>query len=221
MQTDKSLSRCDPELVELSRSGNRDAFDELISKYQRNCLNVAISMLRDRTEAQDQVQQAIWKAFEHLDQYLGEGEFSAWLLRIVVNECRMLMRWNKRIKFVSSDSGQDSMGRRATEVPSVTRDPENETVKCEMMDVLRTEISHIPPFFRQVIMLRYVDQLPMGQVADRLGITIPAAKSRLTRARGELRQRMNRRFGVVKHMMPLTPKQTLPATFARYSGSAI
>jgi RNA polymerase sigma-70 factor (ECF subfamily) len=207
-QTD---TRDDVQLLELSRKGDAEAFGQLVGKHYHSCVNLAASILRDRGEAEDEVQQAMWKAFEHLDQYLGEAEFFTWLLRIVVNQCRMLLRTKKRARFVRLSGGSEAGDDRPMELVSLAADPERQLVKREMLDVLRTEIRHIPPLLREVVVLRDVDGLPMPEVAARLGITVPAAKSRLLRARGELRARVMRRCGPVTPTLPLFAKQTLSA----------
>lgn len=198
-------------LLALARSGDRTAFDRLINEHYRSCVNIATSILRDRSEAEDQVQQALWKAFRHLDQYLGDADFFIWLLRIIVNECRMLMRSKKRAQFLYINDGPKASEDRHAELLSLTRDPECQVVECEMIEVLRAEIQCMPPLFRNVILLRDVNGLTMAEVAEELGITISAAKSRLLRARNELRQRIASRFGPMRHMMPLSGKQILPA----------
>lgn len=207
-------TRTDRELLELSRDGDRDAFGELVSRHYRSCVNLATYILRNRTEAEDEVQQALWKAFDHLDQYLGEAEFFIWLLRIVVNECRMLMRSKKRVRSLYIDGSVHALANRPIELVSSIADPEYEVINGEMIDVLRMEIQRIPPLFRQVIVLRDVEERSMLDVANTLGITVPAAKSRLLRARTELRQRIIRRCGANKHMVPL-PK-SLPARHVQH-----
>ena len=211
MTFDTSDTRSDLHLLELSRKGDRDAFGQLIGKHYQNCIRAATCVLRDPTEAEDQVQQASRKAFEHLHQYLGEAEFSSWLLHIVLNECRMALRSRKRAHFVYFDHSCDGRDRRPMELPEPASDPENEAIKNNIFEVLRTEIRHIPPLFKQVILLRDIEGLTMPDVAHRLGITLPAAKSRLIRARGELRQRIIRRFGPGEHMMLLSTAGTFPA----------
>jgi len=191
MNFQKTDARSDLRLVRLSRKGDRNAFGELARRYYRDCLNFAKYMLQSRSEADDVVQQAFWKAFEHLDQCLKETEFFRWLLRIVVNECYAVMRTKKRRKFLYLD-GQNTSEARPLELVSLASDPEHELIKREMMEVLRTEIGRIPPLFRNVILLRDIEQRPMPQVADYLGITVAAAKSRLLRARRELRTRVVR-----------------------------
>src|SRR5215831_3074454 len=81
----------DFELVNIARGGDRDAFAKLIERYYHRCLNLATLILRNRIDAQDQVHKAVSKAFAHLDQYQGKAEFSSWLLKIVENECLMLI----------------------------------------------------------------------------------------------------------------------------------
>src|SRR5205814_7987673 len=136
-------------------------------------------------------------------QFAGEAEFFTWLARIVANECRMLLRSKKRARFVYLSNGRDAGEDRHPELLSPGADPEYEALKCEIIDVLKTEIGHIPPLFRKVILLRDVEELPMSEVADQLGTTVSAAKSRLLRARIELRRRVTLRFRPARQMMPL------------------
>ena len=207
MTYDPSDMRSDSQLLELSRKGDRNAFGQLVGKYYRNYVRIAACILRDPTEAEDGVQQALFKAFIHLDQYLEEAEFYAWVLRIVVNECRMLMRSKKRTYFCQFET-RDNW---PIELPAITSDPEHQTIRMDMVKLLRIEIRRIPPLLRQVILLRDIDQLSMPDVANRLGITVPAAKSRLLRARGELRKRVLCRFGPARHMIPVAAGEVLPA----------
>jgi RNA polymerase sigma-70 factor (ECF subfamily) len=200
--------RNDLQLIEQFRNGDRNAFEQLVNRHYCRCVNLATNILRNRAEAEDEVQQAFWRAFEHLDQYLGEAEFSAWLLRIVVNECRMLMRTKQRARLLYLDGGRSGSNVRPIELLSPIADPEYEVIKRQMIEVLRTEIQHVPPFFRQVIMLHDLEGLTMLEAAERLGITVSAAKSRLLRARRELRSRLRRRWSGTRHMMPLASSQT-------------
>jgi len=144
--------------------------------------------LGDPAEAEDQVQHALRKAFEHFDQYLGDASFLKWLRQIVVNQCLVARRCKKRAPVVYINF--NGTGRDTLNPPAQTRDPEDEIMTKDMIQVLRTEIRHSPPLFRQVILLRDIDQRPIQEVARHLGITPQAAKSRLKRARDELRRRV-------------------------------
>lgn len=158
-------------------------------------MNLAACILRDREEAEDEVQNACWKAFEHLDQFQGESDFSIWLSRIVVNQCLMFMRARRRVRFLHLDAGIPGYQSGTIDLPSWKLDPEGEVGRRQVDEVLKREIRRIPTLLRNVVLLRDVDELPISEVADRLGITVSAAKSRLLRARLELRQRVLRHCG--------------------------
>jgi|SRR5947209_3790589 len=211
MKLDRVDIRSDPELLKLAQAGDRNAFGQLISKHYQSCVNIASSILRNRSEAEEKVQEAALKAFDHLEQYRGEAEFFAWLTRIVVNECRMVLRDRRRARFQPIGAGQEGAEDRQAELVSLTTDPECQSLKAEMIKVLHMELRHIPPTFRDVILLRDVNELPMLEVADHLGITVSAAKSRLLRGRNELRRRVTSCLGPARHMLPLSTEQTVPA----------
>lgn len=186
---EESRFQTDEALVEGARAGDLDAFGELIQRHYPACVRVASFMLRDKAQAQDQVQVACWKAFRHLDQYEGLAQFSSWLIHIVVNECLMMMR-------TDLDRGYYHAEKLApVELPAGSVDPETQAVKRQLSDVLKREIRRIPPLLRSILVLRDIEELPMSDVAERLEITIPAAKSRLLRARIELKERVVRWCG--------------------------
>jgi RNA polymerase sigma-70 factor (ECF subfamily) len=193
-QKDGAMMRSDAELVELARDNDMSAFDELVQRYRSTCLRKAVLLLRDSDEAEDQVQNAIWKAFKCLDQLKGASEFSGWLGRIVNNHCLNRLRARSRYRMFSLDSS-DNSDVEATELPCQTEDPEYVLVKNQMENVIRREIRRIPSLLRNVVLLRDVQRLPMAEVALRLGITLPAARSRLFRAHMELRQRVSQCCG--------------------------
>jgi RNA polymerase sigma-70 factor, ECF subfamily len=187
---DENCVQTDAHLVALVREGNQEAFGELINRHYQTCVNIATFILRDHGEAQDEVQKACCKAYQHLDQYEGEAEFFSWMHRIVMNQCLMLMRVRRRTRFLYIDAQTDRERCGPIELPADVPDPEEEVIDCELRSILQREIRHIPPLLRNVLMLRDVEELPMTDVAARLRITVPAAKSRLLRARLELRERV-------------------------------
>jgi RNA polymerase sigma-70 factor, ECF subfamily len=190
--TDALGSLSDQVLVKLSREGNNDAFGELIGRHWQKCVDLAAFYLRNRGDAEDEVQNAVSKAYAHLDQYQGEAEFATWLAKIVANQCLMLMRVRRRMRFIYLDEDTRAQDTPPMELPATGPDPEGELGFQQIKSVLRMEIRRIPPMLRNVMLLRDIQELPMNDVADRLGITVPAAKSRLLRARTELRLRLKR-----------------------------
>jgi RNA polymerase sigma-70 factor (ECF subfamily) len=182
----------DAQLVGLAKQGDRDAFGELIQRHRRRCANLATAILRHRGEAEEETQNACWKAFKHIDQFHGEAEFSTWLLRIVENQCLMLIRQRRLAQFVHLDDLDPDRGSTPVQLPTPDADPEGELGRREVLQVLQSEIRGIPPLLRTVLVLRDVEELPVTDLAARLGITVAAVKSRLLRARAELRRRMLR-----------------------------
>ena len=190
-KTDSALE--DEKLVERARLGDRSAFNDLIQKHYTTCLKRAMYMIRNRSDAEDEVQNACWKAFQRLEQYRGEGTFSAWLSRIVENQCLMRIREERKSSFVYLDESTESNVR--LELVGQRADPEDELGEQQVANLIRREILLIPPLLRNVMLLRDVEQLPMPDVASRLGVSVPAAKSRLMRARAELRLRVAKHCG--------------------------
>ena len=185
----------DEELVMQAQNGEHPAFAELMRRHQSSALKLAASILRDTQDAQDEVQNAFWKAFQHLNQFNREARFTTWLTRIVVNQCLMKIRRDRRASFLYLDDVQIGEDSGTLELPSTSESPEEQLAKQQVGSVLRKEVSRIPPLLRKVFLLRDVERLPMPEVAARLGISIPAAKSRLLRARVELRARLEKHQG--------------------------
>lgn len=186
----------DDELVLKAQSGDHGAFAELIQRHQTSCLKLAVSILRDKQDAEDEVQNACWKAFEHIGQFHRDAKFSTWLTRIVVNQCLMKLRQARRARFLYLDDVQVGEEVQTLELPDTTATPEVAMGRSEVAQVLQKEINRIPPLLRNVFLLRDVQQLDMPVVARKLGISVAAAKSRLLRARLELRTRMEKHYGV-------------------------
>jgi RNA polymerase sigma-70 factor (ECF subfamily) len=141
------------------------------------------------------VQNAYWKAFQHIRQFQQDAKFSTWMTRIVVNQCLMRLRQTRRTKFLFLDDVLIGEERGTMELVDRGETPEATLGSKELDALLRTEIKRIPPLLRNVFVLRDVDQLPMTEVAGRLGISVAAAKSRLLRARIELKSRLKKHCG--------------------------
>lgn len=180
-------------LIAAARNGDAEAFGQLIERHRKSCLKRAVIMMRNYNDAEDEVQTAFWKAFQRLDQFRAEGSFAAWLGRIVENQCLMRIRESRNTRFEYLDETNDcNLG---LVLVGQSADPEDQVGRDEVVSLLRREVSRIPPLLRHVMLLRDLDQMPMPDVAVRLGLSIPAAKSRLMRARTELRSRIMKHCG--------------------------
>jgi RNA polymerase sigma-70 factor (ECF subfamily) len=193
----------DTELVDLARQGDDEAFGELVRRHWRKCVDLGCFFLRNRGDAEDQVQNAVLKAYQHLDQYQGEAEFATWLARIVANQCLMLIRERRRARFVYLDEPSSEPKALPIQLASSGPDPEGAFAFVQITQVLEYEVNRIPRLLRNVVLLRDIQGLPMRDVAGQLGLTVSAAKSRLIRARAELRQRMSRHVEGADHSSAL------------------
>ncbi len=185
----------DGQLVTLAKQGSEGAFAELMRRHSSGMKQVAFSILRDTEEAEDELQNAWWKAWQHIDTFAGDSRFTTWLTRIVMNQCLMRLRQTRRARFVYLDAPAPGEERISFELPDGGETPEQGLGRREVSDLVRREIARIPPLLRHALVLREVNQLPMPEVAETLGISIAATKSRLLRARHELRSRLEKYCG--------------------------
>ena len=182
-------------LVSRAREGDVAAFETLVKQYDRQVFRIAQHITQNREDAQDVVQDAFLKAYQKLDQFQGNSKFYTWLVRIAVNEALMRLRKRRTGKMVSIDEDIQ------TEEGSVPRDlaewrpnPEQQYNQAELAEILRKTINGLPPGFRVVFVLRDVEGLSTEETAETLGLSVPAVKSRLLRARLQLRERLSRYF---------------------------
>lgn len=181
------------ERTTLAPNVNIEPFDELAHRYRGMCMRRASLIMRNQSDAEDVVQSALQKAFQYRNQFQGNGTFAGWLSRIVENECLMRIRKARNVPVVYLDNSPESKVR--LELVDSTINPEDELGREEVGRVLQKEISRMPPLFRNVVLLHDSEQLPMQAVAEQLGLSVAAAKSRLERARKELRLRMRKHCG--------------------------
>src|SRR5246500_4921600 len=182
-------------LVAAAKAGDVSAFEELVRRYDRNVFRIAQHITQNREDAEDVVQDAFFKAYENLDQFQGQSKFYTWLVRIAVNEALMKLRKRRPERTVSLDeevkTEDDALPR---EVADWTPNPEQQYTQAELRDILSRTIQGLPPGFRTVFVLRDVEGLSTEETAEALDLSIPAVKSRLLRARLQLRERLGRFF---------------------------
>jgi len=185
----------DVALVERVRGGDVLAYDELVRKYERQVFRIAQHITQNREDAEDVVQDAFLKAYQNLGQFQGQSKFYTWLVRIAVNEALMRLRRRRPERMVSIDEDvkteEDSMPR---EIADWSPNPEQLYTQSELKDILGKTIQGLPPSFRTVFVLRDVEGLSTEETASALELSVPAVKSRLLRARLQLRERLNKYF---------------------------
>src|ERR1700752_1363919 len=182
-------------LVNRARAGDMEAYEKLVRQYDRQVFRIAQHITQNREDAEDVVQDAFLKAYEKLDQFQGNSKFYTWLVRIAVNESLMRLRKRRTGKMVSIDEDIDTdEGSVPRDLADWAPDPEQNYTQSELAEILRKTIKGLPPGFRVVFVLRDVEGLSTEETAETLGLSIPAVKSRLLRARLQLRERLSRYF---------------------------
>ena len=170
----------DPTLVLLCREGDRGAFERLVIRYQKPVFNLALRMLRSRQDAMDVAQTTFLKAFEHLGDYDPAFRFYSWLYRIAVNESLNALALRKPRGELDGDVVDDTPG------------PDRAAEGDQALHAIEDGLMHISPELRTVLVLRHITQLSYEDMAQALGLPEKTVKSRLHRAREQLRDHLLR-----------------------------
>lgn len=182
-------------LVARAKAGDDEAFSELVNHYERRIFRTARNITQNDEDAEDVLQEAFLKAYSNLDGFQGNSKFYTWLVRITVNEALMKLRKRKADRSVSLDeqldTGEDTVIR---EIAVWDGTPEQRYSQEEIREILDREIATLEPIYRSVFQLRDVDELSTEETAQALSISIPAVKSRLLRARLQLREKLTKFF---------------------------
>jgi len=180
-------------LVAAAKNGSSHAFEVLVERHARRIRCAAQRVTGNREDAEDVVQQTFQKAFVHLRDFEGRSAFSTWLTRVAINESLMLRRKSRMLREVSIDGGDANEG---TAPPRQTHDlspdPEASYSHREWGCLLSSAMNELSPRIRTAIQLRELDERSIKESAQIMGVSVPAAKSRVLRGRRKLRQTLNR-----------------------------
>jgi RNA polymerase sigma-70 factor, ECF subfamily len=181
----------DVDVVRRVREGETALFEVLMRRYNQRIYRVVRAIVKDPAEAEDVMQQAYLNAYRHLDQFAGLASVSTWLTKIAVYEA--LGRVRRRRPTTSLDE-QDTEGTTLMDsLRSPALNPEQILLAQESSGLLETAITELPDVYRTVFMLREVEGLSTEETADCLGLNQDTVKTRLHRARRELRRRLSER----------------------------
>ncbi len=183
------------DLLAQARAGDVRAFSDLISHYEGKIFRLAQHITQNREDAEDVLQETFLKAYEHLEQFQGNSKFYTWIVRIAVNQALMKLRKRKTDRSVSLDegidTGEDIMVR---EIAAWDEDPEQRYSRAELNEILDSAVQSLAPTYRAVFVLRDVEELSTEETAEALELSVPAVKSRLLRARLQLRDKLTSFF---------------------------
>jgi len=176
----------DAEFVARVKAGDTDAFEELVRRHGRRVYRSLIGILGSAEEAEDALQDAFLKAFQHLPEFEGRSRFSTWLVRIALNTGLQRLRGRKDFETLDEDSDEF----RPKRIQAWTENPEDLYSREELRRLVETEVMKLPAKYRVALMLRDLEELSTEEAANALGLTIPGLKARVLRGRLMLRESM-------------------------------
>ncbi|MBZ5585163.1 MAG: RNA polymerase sigma factor, partial [Acidobacteriia bacterium] len=191
LQECQSLS--DSEAVERVRGGETGLYELLMRRYNQRLYRVIRSVVTNDTEAEDILQEAWVRAYEHLDQYEGRASFATWITRIAFNEALARSRKGRRWTPLQNDAGEIMPEANRRRTTSTT--PESEAIWGQLGQMLQTAVDRLPETYRSVFVMREVEQLSTAEAAECLGLSEEAVKTRLHRSRALLRRHLQNRMG--------------------------
>lgn len=175
-------------LIRRVLKGEHELFYQLIEPYQRRVYAAAFAILRNQDDAQDAAQEAFLKAFKNLKQFRAEARFSTWLMQITINEARMRRRKDNTSILQPIEDHRDDEGNYTPRDFADWREiPSDALERKEVRDLLTEALASIGEKYREVFLLRDVEQLNIEETAKVLGISTASVKTRLLRARLMLR----------------------------------
>jgi RNA polymerase sigma-70 factor (ECF subfamily) len=185
---ESSTEMTDALLVSTAKSGDGDAFVELGKRHYRKVFYETYRITRNREDAEDAFQDSLLRAFSHLNNFQERSSFSTWLTRIAINSALMILRKRRNCFEFSLDGTDDPGGNNERwEIQSLADDPETSCVRRERETLLQEAIRRLPPRCREAVELWQAYEYSAREIAQALGISVPAVKSRLSRARLTLR----------------------------------
>ncbi len=192
--------RDEAQMIATILAGDTQLYHQLIRPYERSVYMMALSYMKNEADAEDVAQDAFLKAFHHLATFRAEAKFSTWLIGIALNEARSRLRREGALHMESIDDISDEAGHAS---PAILRDwrevPSEALERKEVRQMLQQAITNLPDIYREVFVLRDVEELNNVETAAALSITVGNVKVRLHRARLMLQKQL---APLLKNMSP-------------------
>lgn len=191
MTEHQTSNRTEAEMIAAILAGETQLYHELIRPYERNVYLMALSYMKNEADAEDVAQEAFVKGFKSLASFRADSRFSTWLISITLNEARSRLRRKSLVRMDSLDTPPDEDQNVS---PALLRDwreiPSEVLERGEIRQLLQEAIEQLPDIYRQVFLLRDVEEMNINDTAEALNISIPSVKVRLHRARMMLQKQL-------------------------------
>ncbi len=173
----------DNEIISEVKAGNTNLFAILTERYNQQLFRIVRGYLHNKDDVKDVMQSAYIKAFENLEQFRGEAQFSTWLIRIAINEALKKIKSQKNFSDINDVTDPKKFDQKERSAPT----PESKVINDDMNKHLEKAIDTLPPKYRSVLIMREIEQMSTKETAEKLEITRSNVKVRLHRAKNMLR----------------------------------
>lgn len=190
--------KSDLDLVTLFLKGDHLSFEELINRYSTKVYNLAFRFTKNREDAEEVLQDVFTTVFRKVEKFQGKSAFSSWIYRVTVNSCFMKLRKRRRSRTVFIEDVNPAIKDAWASEESTTENAIDVTYRNQIKEILERNIKALPDEYRGVFVLRDIDGFTNVEVGKILGLTTPAVKSRLHRARALLKRKLKAYFGQVR-----------------------
>ena len=180
-------------LVAAAKDGDHQAYAELCRRHSRQIRRTILRITRDVADAEDMLQETLLKAYVHIGRFEGRSAFSSWLTRIAINSALMLSRKKRSHYVYSLEGGVDGDDFKLPEPTETAHSPEESCILNALENECVRAIRYLSPTLRVVVQIRYREDASLAQIAEMLGISESAVKSRLLRARSKIRAHLEQR----------------------------
>jgi RNA polymerase sigma-70 factor, ECF subfamily len=189
----------DDQLVGLFLEGERRAFEALVLRHQNRVFGFCVRLLGNKSLAEEAAQEVLVKVFKNLHRFRGDSKFTTWLYRVTLNHCRNVQayrarRHEKRHDSLDATKEDEEGSTRKRELADSRPGAEHQLLKGEQLRLLQEELSKLDPIWKEILLLRDVEGLSYEEIGQMLELAAGTVKSRIHRARGELKGRMKRRM---------------------------
>jgi RNA polymerase sigma-70 factor, ECF subfamily len=188
--TEITTDMCDMYLVAAAKDGDHQAYAELCRRHSKQLFRRVLRITNNSADAEDTLQEALLNAYVHIGSFEGKSAFSSWLTRIAINSALMSLRKNRSRPVYSFESDPDAGDVKLPEPTDPSHNPEEYCIQNALASELAQAIQYLSPSLRDVLEIRYREDASLSEIAKILGISEPAVKSCLSRARSKLRKHL-------------------------------
>ncbi len=185
----------DAEVIERFKRGDKVAFRILAERYTSRAYQIAYGVLGNKEDAEEVAQDVFVRIYKALPKFRGDAEFTTWMYRIAMNLARNKYRWNKsrggKRNVSIEQTHEKEEGGPGIQVETPEPPPDEQAVLTEFEGNVMAEIENLPPLYREALVLRNVEEMSYERIASVLGCKLGTIKSRIARAREELRKRLS------------------------------